>query len=191
VAAPVESGERAGGSETEIVGQSLINTESENRSKEERAMTTSTATPGIENLTVNIAQEIHVRAALDVTFAALLEQLGPENDTPEGKRMSMKIEPWPGGRWYRDLGDQNGHFWGHVQAIKRPTLLEITGPLFMSYPVVSNLQYRLSEQDGGTLIKFHHMTLGVIPDDYKEGMAKGWTHIHEKVRQRAESKSRR
>ena len=66
--------------------------------------------------------------------------------------MPMKIEPWPGGRWYRDLGDGNGHFWGNVQAIKRPTLLEITGPLFMSYPVVSNVQYRLSEVDGGTLI---------------------------------------
>jgi hypothetical protein len=25
----------------------------------------------------------------------------------------------------RDLGDGNGHLWGHVQAIKRPTLLEI------------------------------------------------------------------
>ena len=39
----------------------------------------------------------------------------------------------------------DGHFWGQVQAIKRPTLFEITGPLFMSYPVVSNVQYRLSE----------------------------------------------
>ena len=47
--------------------------------------------------------------------------------------MPMKLEAWPGGRWYRDLGDGNGHFWGHVQAIKRPTLLEISGPLFMSY----------------------------------------------------------
>ena len=44
----------------------------------------------------------------------------------------MTLEPRPGGRWFRDLGDDNGHFWGHVQAIKRPTLLEITGPLFMS-----------------------------------------------------------
>ena len=64
-----------------------------------------------------------------------------------------------------------------VQAIKRPTLLEITGPLFMSYPVVSNVQYRLTEADGGTLIKFHHTALGLIPDDHKKGMAKGWTHI--------------
>jgi hypothetical protein len=47
----------------------------------------STATAGIENLTTNITQEIHVRASLEVTFAALLEQLGPENDTPEGKRI--------------------------------------------------------------------------------------------------------
>ena len=151
----------------------------------------STATAGIENLTITITQEIHVQASLEVTFAALLEQLGPGNETPEGKPMSMKIEPWPGGRWYRDLGDGNGHFWGHVQAIKRPALIEISGPLFMSYPVVSNLQYRLSEADGGTLIKFHHMALGFIPDEHKQGMGKGWTHMHTRVREQAEASGRR
>jgi len=97
----------------------------------------------IEDMTLNIIEEIHVRASLDATFAALLEQLGPNNETGEGRPMPMKIEPWPGGRWYRDLGENNGHFWGNVQAIKRPTLLEICGPLFMSYPAVSNVQYRL------------------------------------------------
>jgi hypothetical protein len=140
---------------------------------------------GVESLTTTITQEIHVRASLEVTFAALLEQLGPGNETPEGP-MPMKIEAWPGGRWFRDLGESNGHFWGNVQAIKRPTLLEITGPLFMSYAAVSNLQYRLSEKDGGTLIKFHHIALGVIPDEHKQGMGKGWKHIHERVRERAE-----
>jgi uncharacterized protein YndB with AHSA1/START domain len=151
----------------------------------------STATAGIENLTTNITQEIHVRASLEVTFEALLAQLGPENDTPEGKPMSMKIEAWPGGRWFRDLGDKNGHFWGHVQAIKRPTLVEITGPLFMSYPVLSNLQYRLSEEDGGTLIKFHHLAFGAIPDDHKQGMGKGWTHMHARLKERAEAKGKK
>ena len=151
----------------------------------------STATAGIENLTTKIAQEIHVQASLEVTFEALLAQLGPENDTPEGKPMSMKIEAWPGGRWFRDLGDHNGHFWGHVQAIKRPTLVEITGPLFMSYPVLSNLQYRLSEEDGGTLIKFHHLAFGAIPDDHKQGMGKGWTHMHARLKERAEAKDKK
>src|SRR5216683_7114514 len=124
----------------------------------------------IEDLTLNVTEEIHVRASLEATFAALLEQLGPFNETAEDRPMPMKIEPWPGGRWYRDLGDSNGHFWGVVQAIKRPTLLEISGPLFMSYPVVSNVQYRLSEVDGGTLIKFHHTALGLITDEHRTGV---------------------
>ena len=142
----------------------------------------------LENLTLTINQEIHVKASLDVTFAALLEQLGPGNQTPDGKSLNMKIEPWPGGRWYRDLGDGNGHFWGNVQAIKRSTLLEITGPLFMSYPVVNNVQYRLSEVAGGTLIKFRHTALGLIIDDHRTGVNKGWSQIHENARKLAESR---
>jgi Activator of Hsp90 ATPase homolog 1-like protein len=147
---------------------------------------TAQMTRTIEDLTLNVTQEIHVRASLEATFAALLEQIGPHNETPDGKPMSMKIEPWPGGRWYRDLGDQNGHLWGHVQAIKRPTLLEIYGPLFMSYPVASNVQYRLSEVDGGTLITFHHSALGLILDEHRAGVGKGWSYINDSIRKRAE-----
>jgi hypothetical protein len=142
----------------------------------------------VEDLTVHITEEIQVKAGLEDTFAALLEQMAEGHSLPDGTPMPMKIEARPGGRWYRDLGDDNGHFWGNVQAIKRPTLLEICGPLFMSYAAVSNLQYRLSKVDGGTLIKFQHIALGLIPDEHREGMGKGWKHIHEKVRQRAEGK---
>ena len=149
-------------------------------------MTTVTATK-IEDLTLSITEEIHVKAPLDVTFATLLEQLGPLNEFAPDHRLPMKIEPWPGGRWCRDLGDNNGHFWGHVQAIKRPTLIEIYGPLMMSYPVVSNVQYRLSEEAGGTLIKFHHTALGVIQDEHRQGFPKGWGHILAKIKERAEA----
>jgi uncharacterized protein YndB with AHSA1/START domain len=146
---------------------------------------------GVEDLTVHISEEIHVKAGLEDTFEALLEQMGEGNTTPDGTAMPMKLEARPGGRWYRDLGNDNGHFWGTVQAIKRPTLLEITGPLFMSYAAVSNLQYRLSKEDGGTLIKFHHIALGLVPEEHRAGMGKGWKHIHEMVRQRAEAKKSR
>ena len=143
--------------------------------------------PALENLTLNLTHEIHVRASLAVTFDALLEQKGPANETPDGKPLPMTIEARPGGRWFRDLGHDNGHFWGHVQAIKRPTLLEITGPLFMSHPVVSNVQYRLQEIDGGTLITFRHSAFGVVPDDYREGLEHGWTSLLERVRKQAEA----
>lgn len=140
----------------------------------------------IENLTLTITQEIRVNAPIAVAFDALLEELGPGSEHHDGTPMPMKLEPWPGGRWFRDLGDGNGHFWAVVQAIKRPTLLEFSGPLFMSYPVSNNLQYRLSEESGVTVIKFRHSALGLIQEDHRKGVTGGWTHIHEQVRKRAE-----
>jgi hypothetical protein len=141
----------------------------------------------LDKITVTIKQEIHVKAPLDVTFAALLEQLGPDNETPDGKSLSLRIEPWPGGRWYRDMGDNNGHLWAHVKAIMRPTLLEFVGPLFASFPFVSNVQYRLKEVDGGTQIDFRHTALGLMTDEHKLEMPKGWNSMHERVRRQAEA----
>jgi hypothetical protein len=142
----------------------------------------------LENLTLTINQEIHVNASLEVTFDALLEQIGPLNSRPDGVAMPMVIEPWPGGRWYRDLGDNNGHLWAHVQAIKRPTLLEFAGPLFASYPFASNVQYRLTEADGGTKITFRHTALGFIQDEHRSGVNKGWAWMLDRTRIAAEAR---
>lgn len=142
----------------------------------------------IEDLTLTITEEIPVRAPISMTFECLLQQLGPLNGHEKGS-MPMKLEAWPGGRWYRDLGGENGHFWAHVQAIKRPTLLELCGPLLMSYPVSSNLQYRLSEVPDGTLIKFRHLALGLIEDDHRKKVVSGWSTVHARVKAMAEGES--
>jgi hypothetical protein len=140
----------------------------------------------IENLSLEIAQEMHVRSSLVATFDALLEEVGPSNLGANDAPMPMKLEAWPGGRWFRDLGDNNGHLWGHVQAIKRPTLLEVTGPLMMSFGVASNVQYRLKEVDGGTLIAFRHSAIGLFPDGYREAFAKGFPQILQRIKARVE-----
>lgn len=142
----------------------------------------------LDSLTLNVHETIHVAAPLERTFETLLEQMGPHNESPYGDKLPMTIEPWPGGRWFRDLGDGNGHFWGVVQAIKRPALLEICGPLFMSAPVMSNLQYRLEPVDGGTLITFRHSALGFVPDQVRSGLSSGWSVLHERVRRIASQK---
>jgi hypothetical protein len=142
--------------------------------------------PAIEDLSLNITEEIHVRSSLKSTFTALLEELGPSNQGQNGTPMPMVLEPWPGGRWFRDLGENNGHLWGHVQAIKQPTLLEITGPLMMSFAVASNIQFRLKEIDGGTLITFRHTAFGLFPDGYRDALSQGWPNISERVRRRVE-----
>ncbi|MGH8524661.1 MAG: SRPBCC family protein [Gammaproteobacteria bacterium] len=140
----------------------------------------------LDELTLSITQEVRVNAPLEATFAAMLEELGPHNQQRDGTPMPMTLEAKPGGRWYRDLGHDNGHLWGHVQAIKRPTLLEITGPLFMSYAMVSNIQYRLTPVDGGTLITFRHSAMGFIQEDHRTGLKTGWTLKLEQIRKTAE-----
>ena len=142
--------------------------------------------PAVENLSLDISQETHVRSSLAATFAAILEELGPSNVGQNDVPMPMTLEAWPGGRWFRDLGDNNGHLWGHVQAIKRPTLLEITGPLMMSFGVASNVQYRLKEVDGGTMMVFRHTALGLFPDGYREALSQGFKNIFDRIRRRVE-----
>lgn len=145
---------------------------------------------GAEHATMMISEEIHVDASLETTFTSLLVQMGQQNETPDGRPLPMVLEPRPGGRWYRDLGGDNGHLWGFVQSIKRPVLLEIWGPLFISTGATSNLIYRLSEDDGGTLIAFRHSLVGPVPDDFRQHMAPGWSALHRRVRAAAEAASR-
>ena len=138
------------------------------------------------NETFTITEKIKVRASLERTFASLLEEMGARNQTPDGTPLPMVIEPHPGGRWFRDLGGDNGHLWGLVQSIKRPALLEIWGPLFMSTGATSNMMYRLSEEDGDTVISFRHTVVGPFPEDQRSHLGSGWAELHARVRAAAE-----
>lgn len=144
--------------------------------------------PNVEEMAVRLQKEVRVEATLANTFDALLEQLGANNETPDGSPMPMTLEAKPGGRWFRDLGDNNGHHWGHVQAIKRPHLLELSGPMFMSYAATSNMQYRLTAADGATLLTMQFSAFGLIPDEHRQGMASGWDHVLNRVKAVAEGK---
>ena len=79
-----------------------------------------TATLDQEIQTMQIIKEEMIDAPIEIVFQAMLDELGPESQMPDGTPMPLKLEPWPGGRWFRDLGNNAGHFWGHVQVIKPP-----------------------------------------------------------------------
>ena len=159
-------------------------------------MTTGTiSTKAIERTDIGafeIRKEIEIDAPVEIAFEALLDELGPEAQSPDGggTSMSMKIEARPGGRWYRDLGNNTGHLWGHVQVIKPPTLLEIIGPMPMSYPAMNHVQYRLKEAGGGTLLTFTHQAMGLIKPEHRDGMPEGWGHWLEQIRKHAERKAK-
>lgn len=129
--------------------------------------------------------ERRIAAPIEDVWEAMLAEVGPgftgENETP----LNLKLEAFPGGRWYRDLGDGAGHLWAHVQAIRSPALLELCGPLFMSLPVSNNVQYRLAEGDGVTVLKLVHSAFGPLPDEMREGMPEGWGDHLDRIELRA------
>ena len=131
-----------------------------------------------------------IAAPPDVVFESILDMLGPLSEMPDGQPFPMKLEPWPGGRWYRDLGDNAGHLWGHVQVIKPPTLLEICGPLFMSYAAVSHVQYRVTADGDGSQLKLTHKAIGLITPEHREGVHAGWDYEIKKIRETAERRAR-
>jgi len=143
--------------------------------------------------TLEIRKELLIAASIEVTFASVLEELGPGSQMPDGKPFPMKIETWPGGRWYRDLGEAGGHkcghLWGHVQVIKAPTLLELTGPMPMSFPAVNHVQYRLKAEGDGTRLSFVHRAMGLIPQELRDGMPEGWAHGLKRIKEVAERKA--
>lgn len=136
--------------------------------------------------TVEILKSIDIAAPIEIAFEAMLDELGPEAQMMDGTAMPLKLEAWPGGRWFRDLGNSTGHLWGHVQVIKPPTLLEICGPMMMSYPATNHIQYRLTAKGTGTQLAFVHRGMGLITSEHREGMTKGWGFWVDKIRERAE-----
>lgn len=142
------------------------------------------AAASLSDHTLDITQESRVRASIEDTFAALLDELGPSMVGMADAPMPMVLEARPGGRWFRDLGNDDGHCWGTVQAIRRPKLLEISGPLMMSFAVASNLQYRLRSEEAETVLTLHHSALGLFPEGYGDNVSQGWANIAQRIQNR-------
>lgn len=130
--------------------------------------------------TLDFSKDERIDAPLGIVFETILEQIGPGNELP-GHPMPMKIEAWPGGRWFRDLGNNAGHLWGHVQVIKPPTLLEICGPLFMSYAAAGHVVYRLKADGKSTVLSLRHRAVGMIPEEDLVGVRSGWGNHLERI----------
>jgi hypothetical protein len=97
--------------------------------------------------------------------------------------MQMTLEQWAGGRWFRDRGNGIGHLWGHVQVIKPPVLLELSGPMFMSYPALNHLEVKLEQRPGGTQVHLRHRAIGLIDPAHRQGVTSGWKHVLDGVAQ--------
>ena len=138
------------------------------------------------DMTLDVHQTIEINSAIGDAYKALIRQLTTESSNSDNTPMPMVLEEWPGGRWFRDLGNGQGHLWGFVQVIKPPTLIEIHGPLFMSYAATGHVEMRLAEVEGGTRLSLRHRVVGMIDDQHREGLTHGWGALLQGVLQKVQ-----
>ena len=136
----------------------------------------------LEDFTLDLHQQVDVKATPEKAFAAVLDHLGKNNTRPGGESLEMQLEPKVGGRWYRDRGNGVGHLWGFVQVIKAPTLLELSGPMFMSYPAINHLEVKIEEVKiepgtAGCKVVLRHRAIGMIDPQHRKGVVEGWSHM--------------
>jgi uncharacterized protein YndB with AHSA1/START domain len=140
----------------------------------------------LEDLTLDVEQRIDIKAAPEKVFAAMLDRFGKKNSTPNGESLQLQLEAKPGGRWYRDRGNGIGHLWGFVQVIKPPTLLELSGPLFMSYPVQNHIELKVEKVADGSRVTLRHRAIGMIDPEHRKGLSTGWNHMLGELKKDAE-----
>src|SRR5437868_13997377 len=115
----------------------------------------------LEDLTLDVEQQIDIKAPPEKVFPAVLERFGKKNTRPDGESLNLQIEAKPGGRWYRDPGHGIGHLWGFVQVIKPPTLLELSGPLFVSYLAQSHPEIQVEKTADVSRATLRHRAPGM------------------------------
>ena len=135
----------------------------------------------LDEMTLDVSQSVVIGAGLEEVFEKMLYRLGEGNTTPNGDSLNLQIEPFAGGRWFRDRGEGIQHLWGHVQAIKAPVLLEMSGPMFMSYPAINHVEVKLEPAPDGTKITLRHRALGMIDPAHREGVSHGWQHMLDNI----------
>jgi uncharacterized protein YndB with AHSA1/START domain len=135
----------------------------------------------MDDLLVRIEQTIEIKAGPEKVFEGLVRHLCEMEGEPGKPGIQLKLERKPGGRWYRDLGNDSGHLWGFVQSIKPPALLEIWGPMMISNPVACHLIVRLSPTPSGTKLVFKNEVFGPLPEEYKDQMKDGMGEAWEKM----------
>ncbi len=147
----------------------------------------------LNDLTLDTLQSIDIKADIGDVFRSVLNRFGEGfTKPPESESMQMTLEQWPGGRWFRDRGNGIGHLWGHLQVIKPPVLLELSGPMFMSYPALNHIEIKLEQRPGGTHVGFRHRAIGFIDPEHRQGVTTGWKHLLDMVSQDcSSSKDRR
>lgn len=132
-------------------------------------------------LDFNCQLEVTINAPTNEVQRAVVEDFGEWMVSPQsGQSMSLRIEPFVGGRVFRDLGSGHGHLWAHISVLK-PGLIEMVGPFASIEPCYNLIRFRFTEAGANrTKLTFSHQATGAVAEEMLAGAPEGWKEVLEK-----------
>ena len=139
-------------------------------------------TKSLSELTeIHVEQNVTINASPEVVFDALTQQISVWWTQPffhsgeAAKRLVLELRP--GGRFYEDLGNNEGLFLATVVSIKKPNQLQLIGPMGMTGLVQGSVLFQLESKENSTLLKLSHRAIGDVSDEVKNGYDLGWKEL--------------
>ncbi|SRR5579875_59527 len=140
--------------------------------------------------TMHVAMDLLIRAQPEQVFAALTTGIalwwGPPYLYGTGVR-NIVLEPKVGGRlyesWHIEPDDKIGALHGTVVVIQPPSRLVMQGCFGMiDHAAQGTVSFKLSRQDGGTLLHFSHNAFGELTEQTRTRYADGWRDLLDRLK---------
>ena len=142
--------------------------------KKAEAMTTTSPTVSIT--TMDNQLEHTIRAPRERVFEALTADMGvwwPHRFSPEAV---VHLDARLGGQFYEEHAD-GGAIYASVTVLQRPSHVQLTGPMGIAGPVMSVIDFTLTEDGDATVVALSHRAVGDISEETKQGYAEGWVEV--------------
>jgi len=131
-------------------------------------------------------QEIRINASPQKTWKSLLN-IGNWFKFDPTEKPRAKLEPWVGGRFYREEPSGEAALHGIVTYFQPNKLLRLSGPIGMSHLPVSNaFIFELTPDKKGTILKLCQRTFGYMDPDLKNRYQGGWKKLLPQLKALAE-----
>jgi DNA-binding transcriptional ArsR family regulator/uncharacterized protein YndB with AHSA1/START domain len=129
---------------------------------------------------IHIEQNIAIKASPEVVFDALTGEISAWWTAPyfhTGETRQLVLEALVGGRFYEDLGNNEGLLLATVMLVRRPDELRLMGPMGLAGVVHGVISFDLEAQDGGTRLKLSHRMVGEVSDEIESAFSGGWQEL--------------
>jgi DNA-binding transcriptional ArsR family regulator len=130
--------------------------------------------------TIRVESEVVIHAARERVFEAILRETSHwfwpgEADRPHPPSV---IEPWVGGRFWRDesaeYGEGAGDLYATIATIRAPEMVRMVGDFASQHAYAGTVTIQLRETTGGTRVGVTHVCSGDVPEEKVREFDEGW-----------------